>query len=214
MGRGYVMLVSWLVAVALIWITKTEGFTFDLPANSKRCFTEEVPSETELRISYAALPGYAQFIDAYVVDPKGKVIMTAMAQDHGNVFEHVTSGGEYTVCLTSRLAQGVVLTNGMNRSVTVDIRIGEERHDYVNLATKEKLRPIEVELRVLEDTVRFIHTEYLYYKEKEAEMRDRNESVTLKVVIFTVLLVVVFVAFSLWELMHLKKYFRKKRLID
>ncbi|RNF07126.1 COP-coated vesicle membrane protein gp25L precursor [Trypanosoma rangeli] len=206
-----------LLGVALtLWgcALHVHAFAFDLAATKRRCFVEEVPSSTELRISFAALPGYAQFLDVVVTGPGDHVYYTATAQDRGNFHELIAGGGDFTVCFYSRLAHGVRYTEGMKRSISVDIRTGSESNDYSKLATKEKLRPIEVELRVLEDAVRSIHSEYLYYKEKEAEMRNANEAMTLKVAWFTGIIILIFVLFSLWELRHLKSYFRKKRLID
>ncbi|RNF20198.1 COP-coated vesicle membrane protein gp25L precursor [Trypanosoma conorhini] len=206
-----------LLGVALaLWCCAlhAHAFAFDLPATKHRCFVEEVPSSTELRISFAALPGYAQFLDVVVTGPEGHVYYSATAQDRGNFHEVIAGGGDFTVCFHSRLAQGVRYAEGMKRSISVDIHTGSENNDYSKLATKEKLRPIEVELRVLEDAVRSIHSEYLYYKEKEAEMRNANEAMTVKVTWFTGFIILIFVLFSMWELRHLKSYFRKKRLID
>ncbi|ORC92319.1 COP-coated vesicle membrane protein gp25L precursor [Trypanosoma theileri] len=193
---------------------QAHAFAFDLPANKHRCFVEEVPTDMDMRVAYAALPGYAQFLDVTVTGPDETLVFSANAQDRGEFHEFIVDGGDYTICFHSRLAQGAKLSDGMKRTISVDIRVGAEINDYAELATKEKLRPIEVELRVLEDTVRSIHSEYLYFKEKEAEMRNANEAMTFKVTLFTGFIIVIFVLFSAWELRHLKSYFRKKRLID
>ncbi|PWU97584.1 putative COP-coated vesicle membrane protein gp25L precursor [Trypanosoma cruzi] len=208
--------IFFLSVTVTLWMCalRAHAFAFDLPANKQRCFIEEVPSSTELLISFAALPGYAQFVDVVVTGPVDHVYYKSTAQDRGNFHEFVAEGGDFMVCFYSRLAQGVRQTEGMKRSISVDIRVGSENNDYSELATKEKLRPIEVELRVLEDAVRSIHSEYLYYKEKEAEMRNANEAMTFKVTWFTAFIIFIFVVFSVWELRHLKSYFRKKRLID
>ncbi|CBH14859.1 cytosolic coat protein, putative [Trypanosoma equiperdum] len=213
-GHRMSMLLLGVGLLCLYGSLLVNGFAFDLPANQKRCFSEEVPSGTELRISYAALPGYAQFVDAYVVGPAGKMYMTTVGQDRGSMVEYITKGGEFTLCLLSRVATGVKQSEGMARSVSVDFRLGSGKNDYANLTGKEKLRPIEVELRVLEDAVRSLHTECLYYREKEAEMRNANESVIAKVAFCAAAIITFFIIFSLWEMWHLKRYFRKKRLID
>ncbi|EKF30678.1 COP-coated vesicle membrane protein gp25L precursor [Trypanosoma cruzi marinkellei] len=215
-GMRHSVNIFFLSVAVTVWMCalRAHAFAFDLPANKHRCFIEEVPSNTELRISFAALPGYAQFVDVVVTGPVDHVYYKATAQDRGNFHEFVAEGGDFMVCFYSRLAQGVRQTEGMKRSISVDIRVGSENNDYSELATKEKLRPIEVELRVLEDAVRSIHSEYLYYKEKEAEMRNANEAMTFKVTWFTAFIIFIFVVFSVWELRHLKSYFRKKRLID
>nr|CCC93219.1 putative ER--golgi transport protein gp25L [Trypanosoma congolense IL3000] len=211
-----VMLVSLLgVLLACLECTvQVEGFVFELPVGRRRCFHEEVPGNTELHISYAASPGYAQFIDAYVLGPTGRMHMVNVGQNQGSASEFISKGGEFSLCLTSRMVYGVSRDKGTTHSVSVDIRIGNAKNDYKNLVGKEKLRPMEVELRVLEDEARLLHTRSTHYVEKEAEMRNAVESLAFKVVVLGAVIIVIFVIFSVWELIHLKKYFRKKRLID
>jgi hypothetical protein len=51
------------------------------------------------------------------------------------------------------------------------LKLGVEANDYTNLAEQEHLKPIEVELRRMEDVVQEIHQELLYMREREALMR-------------------------------------------
>ena len=62
----------------------------------------------------------------------------------------------------------------MSRRVKFELAGGAEAIDYTRVARKEHLRPLEVNLRIMEDTVKQIHNEYHYFKSREAEMRNAN----------------------------------------
>lgn len=202
------------IVLLLNYVPYAHGFAFDLQVTKSRCFVEEVPSDTDLRVSYAALPGYAQFLDVSITDQTGHSYFSQASQDHGSFHDYISRGGEFTICFSLRLAQGVKYVEGMKRSISLDILMGSEKTDFSEFATKAKLRPIEVELHLIEDAVRRVHMEYLYYKEKEAEMRNANEWMTSMITRLLAFLIFTFFVFSMWELFYLKSYFRKKRLID
>jgi hypothetical protein len=56
----------------------------------------------------------------------------------------------------------------------VEFEIGSETIDYVKLAETEKLKPMEVELRKLEDLVRDILGNMEHLKDREEKMRNTN----------------------------------------
>lgn len=207
-----------ICAVAVIAVASlaapADGFAFDLPARKSRCFTEEIPTGVEVKIQYVALPGYAQYIDVKLSDPSNKVIWTETASDRATFSETVQVGGDYALCFYSRMVPGATYQDGMKRTVNLEFLTGTETHDYSNLATKEHLKPLEVNLRVMEDTVRSIHADYTYFKEREEIMRDTNEHMNTKVMYMTLGVMLAIVAFSLWQVRHLKSYFRRKRMID
>lgn len=66
------------------------------------------------------------------------------------------------------------------RRVNMDILTGVNAEDYSEVAKKEHLEPIEVELRKLEDQVFEVHKEFLYMREREAAMRDTNGELAAK----------------------------------
>ncbi|KAF8944807.1 vesicle coat component, partial [Haplosporangium bisporale] len=100
------------------------------------------------------------------------------------------------------------------RSVEIDFEIGAETIDYVKLAEKEKLKPMEVELRKLEDMVKEILDNMEVLQAREEKMRNTNESTNARVQWFSTLTMVILVTLGLWQIFYLKRFFRKKRLID
>lgn len=206
--------IACVVVVSLTCASLADAFAFDLPAKSYRCFTEELPTGVELKIQFAALPGYAQFIDVKLSDPHSKVLWEESAADKATFAETIVLGGDYALCFYSRMVPGTKFQEGMKRVINLEVLTGTETHDYQSLATKEHLKPLEVNLRIMEDTVRSLHQEYTYYKEREEAMRDTNEHLNAKVMWVTIVLMSLIVVFSLWQVRHLKSYFRKKRMID
>ena len=59
----------------------------------------------------------------------------------------------------------------MKLRITFNILTGTETFDYASVARKEHLKPVEINLRMMEDIVRQIHSEYIYFKDREAAMR-------------------------------------------
>lgn len=202
------------VAVAIVTLATTaDAFVFDLDARSFRCFTEEVPSYEKVQVKYSILPGYAQFIDVKVTDPHNRVVFEETATDKGE-YEFSSIGGDYAVCFYSRMVPGIKAIEGMQRAIHFKFAVGRDIVNYQQLATKEHLKPMEMYLRVVADGVRQMHNEYLYFKEREIQLRDTNEHLNARVQWFTVFTLVVFAAFAYWQVSHLKGYFRRKRMID
>lgn len=61
-----------------------------------------------------------------------------------------------------------------DRSVYLDIKHGAEMKDYDAIAKAEKLKPLEKELRKLEDLSESIVNDFAYMRSREEEMRDTN----------------------------------------
>lgn len=59
--------------------------------------------------------------------------------------------------------------------VILDMKHGVEAKNYEEIAKVEKLKPLEVELRRLEDLSESIVNDFAYMKKREEEMRDTNE---------------------------------------
>lgn len=191
-----------------------DAFVFNLPARTYRCFTEEVPTGIDTNITYAALPGYGQYIDVKLTDPRNRIIHEDTAMDSGSYFLSGAMGGDYAICFYSRMVPGLYATEGMHRAVRLNFNVGQDGVDYKALASEKHMKPMEVHLRVAEDTVRDLHSQYEYFKERENEMRSTSEHMNTKVTVMTIALMVLFALFAFWQVRHLTKYFKKKRMLD
>ena len=210
-GRLCGLLVAFTVALMCVAV---DGFSFDLPAKGYRCFTQEIPSGVEVQIQYVAMPGYAQFVDAKLTTHENQLIWEETGQDRSAFNDVIGQGGDYALCFYSRMVPGAKYSEGMKRTVNLEFKIATEIQDYQKLATTEHLKPLEVNLRIMEDTVRALHAEYGYYKDAERMMRDTQEHMNAKVMWMTILMMSLIALFSLWQTRHLKQYFKRKRMID
>merc|ERR1712173_444647 len=98
--------------------------------------------------------------------------------------------------------------------VELTIKRGVEAKNYDELAKAEQLKPLELELRRLEDLTESIVNDFALMKKREEEMRDTNESTNSRVLYFSVFSMVCLIALATWQVLYLKKYFKKQRLID
>lgn len=101
----------------------------------------------------------------------------------------------------------------MSRSVELDIESGSEARDWNMISAAEKLRPIEVELRKVEELADEIVDELNYLKIREERLRDTNESTNDRVKNFSLLVIIVLVSMGLWQINYLRNYFKTKHII-
>ena len=60
------------------------------------------------------------------------------------------------------------------KTVTLNLKTGVNAKDYSAVAKKDNLKPLEIELRRLEDQVQAIHDDLQYMRGREENMRDTN----------------------------------------
>ena len=119
--------------------------------------------------------------------------------------------GEYTYCVQDDYAGDV--DNSADRLVELIVHSGVEAQDYSAIAKKEHLKPLELELRRIEDTVEMIQKDFEYMREREAVMRDTNESTFARVSYLSLFSICCLIALALWQLFYLKRYFTRKKLL-
>ena len=105
----------------------------------------------------------------------------------------------------------------------------------------EKLKPLEIELKRLEDLSQDIVTDFAYMKAREEEMRNTNgkqqqpaaapllparpldslrlvlsllESTNSKVLYFSVFSMCCLLGLAVWQVLYLRRYFKAKKLIE
>ncbi|RIB01723.1 emp24/gp25L/p24 family/GOLD-domain-containing protein [Gigaspora rosea] len=121
------------------------------------------------------------------------------------------ANADISVCFTNTLDEDFQPNPQYHRMIDLDIDIGAEAIDPNQF---EKLKPMEAELRKLEQVVQEIVDEMDYLRQREARMRDTNESTNERVKWFSLGTMFVLVCLGFWQIVYLKKFFQKKRLID
>lgn len=113
--------------------------------------------------------------------------------------------GAYACCFENKAL--------VERTVSLSFTSGVGAKDLSEVARKEHLKPLAVELRRLEEILDEIKDEVMGLKAREALMRDINDTTNSRVRFFSLLSVFVVMTVGLWQVVHLKKYFERKKLI-
>ena len=99
------------------------------------------------------------------------------------------------------------------REIELDIDIGADAKDWNAIGAADKLKPVEAELRRIEEVVGEIVTEMDYLRSREQKLRDTNESTNERVKWFALGTMGMLVGLGAWQVVYLRAYFRSKHLI-
>ncbi|CAH01965.1 Erv25p [Kluyveromyces lactis] len=189
---------------------------FDIPASTKPeqvCIRDFV-SEGQLvliDIETDGSVGDGQQLNLYVRDSNGNEYRRNrdIAGEVRVVFTAPQSTS-FDVCF-----ENVAQVNGrsLSRSIELDIESGSEARDWNKIQASEKLKPVEVELRRIEELTDEIVDEFNYLKGREERLRDTNESTNRRVRNFSIAVIVVLVALGAWQVNYMKNFFRAKHII-
>ena len=95
-----------------------------------------------------------------------------------------------------------------SRHIELDIDIGADARDWSAIQAQEKLKPVETELRRIEELVSEIVGEMDYLRTREQKLRDTNESTNERVKWFAFGTMGMLVGLGAWQVVYLRAYFR------
>ncbi|KIO18844.1 hypothetical protein M407DRAFT_246375 [Tulasnella calospora MUT 4182] len=211
-----------VLAFLCVLPSPAQAIKFELPASRypiPKCIWNNAHEHALVIITANVGPGSKQRVDIEVVD----------GSEHRNVYLNkrgitgetrlaITSHseGEIGVCFKNTV-DATVSTNDANklsRIIDLDIDIGADAIDYNAIANQESLSALETEMRKLEGVVKEVVDELGYLKKRESRFRDTNESTKERVQGFALFTIVCLIALGVWQIFHLRSFFRRKYLID
>jgi p24 family protein delta-1 len=98
-----------------------------------------------------------------------------------------------------------------SRHIELDIDIGADAKDWSQVQAGEKLKPVEVELRRIEEVIAEVVSEMDYLRTREQKLRDTNESTNERVKWFAFGTMGMLVGLGAWQVIYLRAYFRLVR---
>ncbi|GMF09782.1 unnamed protein product [Phytophthora lilii] len=189
-----------------------DAVQFDVRRRAEKCLSDEVAQGSLVVVHYNVIGGTRgqSGVALSITDPLRKFLkqdanIDTSSDDIYKFSFTADAGGIYAVCFVN--------SNDKPVRVMLDFKHGVEAKDYTEVAKREHLMPVEKELRKMEDTVDEIHREMLYMREREATMRNTNESTNSRVLWFSFFSIVVLLGMGVWQVMYLKKFFKSKKLI-
>eukprot|EP01112_Ceratiomyxa_fruticulosa_P023463 TRINITY_DN896_c0_g1_i2.p1 TRINITY_DN896_c0_g1~~TRINITY_DN896_c0_g1_i2.p1 ORF type:complete len:212 (+),score=55.73 TRINITY_DN896_c0_g1_i2:184-819(+) len=190
------------------------GLMFEVKTNVERCIMEEI-RESQLVTGMYAVSDKLSRNRAYpyehiqralqmsliIYDPKSIVVFTNNDAKQGSFAFTADEQGTYTFCFKDTSRPSAPVLQITSRTVDLTIKTGEEDKDYEEVAKRENLEPIEIELRKVEDIVSKVRDEMMYQKDREEALRDTNESTNSRVAWLTVFCFVVLIGSTSWQLL-------------
>ncbi|KAI9567451.1 emp24/gp25L/p24 family/GOLD-domain-containing protein [Boletus coccyginus] len=166
-------------------------------------------------------PGPNQRIDVDIIDSTPQRNVYLSKKDiKGETRLAVTAHaeGEIGVCFKNYMAPGPegvnMIGRNMTRTIDLDIDIGADAVDYNAIANQESLSGIETEMRKLEGVVKEIVDELNYLKKREEKFANTNLSTNKRVQNFAWFSLFSLVGLGVWQIFHLRAFFKRKYLID
>jgi len=197
--------------LALLWASVCHAVTFHLPAASSKCLREEIHKDVLVAGDYSVQEVVGQKVDLKVTDSKGHILYSKDQAETGKFVFNTEDFDIFEICFTSHVPQG---QRGMEHEVTINTKHGVEAKSYEAIGEVAKLKPMELELRRLEDLSEAIVKNFAFMQEREEKMRDTNESTNSRVLYFSVFSLCCLIALATWQVLYLRKFFKAKKLIE
>ncbi|KAG8987335.1 vesicle coat component [Tulasnella sp. JGI-2019a] len=223
-SRSTPLLLCCLILILAFIAPPTNAIKFELPASRypiPKCIWNTAHEHALVIVTANVGAGENQRIDIEVVDDsEHRNVYLSKRAITGETRLAVTShaDGDVGVCFkntiegdgNSKIGKGTQLS----RVVDLDIDIGADAVDYNAIANQESLSALETEMRKLEGVVKEVADEMIYLKRRESRFRDTNESTRDRVQRFALFSILCLIALGIWQILHLRSFFRRKYLID
>ncbi|CAH1790702.1 unnamed protein product [Owenia fusiformis] len=204
-------LVHFLFLIFTIGLVSVDSLMFHLPPNQKKCLKEEIHKDVLVTGDYTLTEAPGQNTNLLVTDSKGHTLYHKDSAEKGKFAFTTEEYDMFEICFETKLPQGM---QGAAREVFLNVKHGIEAKSYEDIAKAEKLKPLEVELRRLEDLSESIVNDFAYMRAREEEMRDTNESTHSRVLYFSVFSMLCLLGLATWQVLYLRRFFKSKKLIE
>ncbi|XP_021741029.1 transmembrane emp24 domain-containing protein p24delta7-like [Chenopodium quinoa] len=210
-----------LISVILVMVcvvqrsNVSEALRFEVASGATKCISEEIKHDAMTVGKYKVISP----IDGHPV-PDNHRITARVTSPRGNHYHYkdvVESGifaftaaetGDYMTCFWAPY-------NNPPSKILIDFewKTGIDARDWYNVARKGQIDLVDVELRKLYDSVKSIHEEMFYLREREEEMQLLNKSTKSKMATFSLVSIILVLSVAALQLWHLKSYFERKKLL-
>merc|ERR1712198_329869 len=153
-----------------------------------------------------------QQVNMMVTDTSGHHLVNRENIEKEGKFAFTTDKDDiFEICFISRVPSNI---RGSRHEVFLQTKHGVEAKSYEGLGDAAKLKPLEVELKRLEDLSESIVQDFAYMRQREEEMRDTNESTNSRVLYFSLFSMCCLLGLATWQVLYLRKFFKSKKLIE
>jgi len=205
--------ISLLVVLTAAMMHLSNALRFYVPPNGRKCLKEEIHKNVVVKGEYELVdaPGYTASV--HVTDTRGHTLYKRenFAETKGKLAFTADEYDIFEICISSHPPGG---HQAGPREVQLLIKHGVEAKNYEDVAKAEQLKPLEVELRRLEDLSESVVQDFAYMRQREEEMRSTNESTNSRVLYMSIISMLILLGLATWQVLYLRRYFKAKKLID
>ncbi|XP_042446273.1 uncharacterized protein LOC122031194 isoform X2 [Zingiber officinale] len=176
--RCVAALLAYLAALALasLFLSPAGALRFELESGHTKCVTEDIKLHAMAVGKYSVVipSDAAQLPDSHkitvkVTSPYGNSIHYEDRVESGTFAFSANEEGDYLACVWAPYHQpSATLT------VEFEWRTGVAAKDWTNVAKKGQIEGMELELKKLEDTVKSIHDEMFYLRERSFSYKSMS----------------------------------------
>ncbi|KAI9855352.1 MAG: vesicle coat component [Trichoglossum hirsutum] len=202
----------------LTTLPSSSALKFDLQAYPKghhtpRCIRNFVARDTLVVVTatVGGTKGDGQVVNIHIKDAVGNDYgrpRDVIGESRMAFTSHADSA--FDVCFENVLTSSSPVMNP-TRHIELDIDIGADARDWSAIQAAEKLKPVETELRRIEELVGEIVSEMEYLRSREQKLRDTNESTNERVKWFAYGTMGMLVGLGAWQVIYLRAYFSNGR---
>ena len=207
-----------LAAVLFAASPSARALRFDLESGHTKCISDEIKVDSMAVGKYSVVAPDPSYPDAQL--PESHRVSLRVTSPYGNSMhysENVQSGhfaftaveaGDYLACFWAPDHKPPVTV-----TFEFDWKSGVTAKDWSNVAKKGKVDMMELELKKLEDTIKSIHEEMFYLREREEEMQNINRQTSSRMGWLSFLSLGICLSVAGLQLWHLKTFFERKKLL-
>lgn len=89
-----------------------------------------------------------------------------------------------------------------------------DKQGSTQVAKKKSLKPLEQQVKHLEEVITGIRKDDAWMSGKMQRMREVNDSTASRVLLFSIFSIIILVSSSVLQIWYLKRYFKAKKLVD
>ncbi|CAE6466511.1 unnamed protein product [Rhizoctonia solani] len=214
---GSLILLGFLVA------TSVNALHFYLDSNEKRCFIEELPTDTIVEGHYRALEwdekenkymsheslGIQVDVEASEIGMSYGLELTPAANSLGGRFTFTShDSGDHSICLSTNYTSGWFSSTHIR--MYLDINVGAAKPNVEH--DRDHVTEMADKIRELNHKLAEIRREQQYQREREADFRDLSEATNTRAIWYIIAQITVLLVTCAWQLRHLKHFFEDHKL--
>ena len=196
----------------VVAVSFSSAMYFELPANTEKCLREEIHKDVLVKGDFDITQIDKVKTDLKITDSNGHILYQKEDATSGKFAFTTDDYDMFQLCFNSKTEDKRV--KPPPQDVRLELKRGIDAKNYDELAKNEQLKPLEIELRRLEDLSKSITDAFSYMKKREEEMRDTNESTNSRVLYFSAFSMLCLVGLATWQVLYLRKFFKSKKLIE